>query len=116
MKMIVMAAWAAASVALAGCGEQKTSTGPAVSTEADGNSPEAAAAETHTGTGTVDSVSGNQVTISHEEIKSIGWPAMTMPFTAADAAALKGIKTGDRVAFAFRHSGGTSTLSSISKQ
>lgn len=114
--MIIMAVFTAASVALAGCGKQESSTAPAVSTEADGNSSGTATTESHTGTGTVESVSGNQVTISHEEIKSIGWPAMTMPFAAADATALKGIKAGDRVAFAFRQSGGTSTLSSISKQ
>ncbi|HSH80114.1 MAG TPA: copper-binding protein [Herpetosiphonaceae bacterium] len=76
----------------------------------------AAAGETHSGTGTVTNISGNAVTISHEEIRSIGWPAMTMAFTANDAALLKDIEAGDRVSFAFSKAGSAFTLTSITKQ
>jgi membrane fusion protein, copper/silver efflux system len=41
------------------------------------------------------------VTLSHEPVPAIGWPAMTMQFRLADPALARGIKAGDRVAFAF---------------
>lgn len=71
---------------------------------------------THSGAGTVDSVSGQIVTISHGPIKSLEWPAMTMPFPAKDAASVQGIKAGDRVEFMFSKSGNKSVLTSITKQ
>ncbi len=78
--------------------------------------PVASVDQTHSGTGTVESVSGQQVTISHGPIKSLEWPAMTMPFTAKDAASVQGIKVGDRVAFTLTKSGNESVLTSITKQ
>lgn len=70
----------------------------------------------HSATGTVESLSGSEVKIAHEAIQSIGWPAMTMSFTAKEAAQLEGIQAGDRVSFSFVKSDDTSTLTSISKQ
>lgn len=92
--------------------------GPAETSKADEAAPASSKsiAETHSATGTVDSVSGLQVTISHGPVKSLGWPAMTMAFTAKDAASLNNIKAGDRVQFAFRTSGTESMLTSITKQ
>ena len=102
--------------ALAACGAQEANKSGG---DEAGNAAEAGsenAGETHSATGTVDSIAGNQVTISHEPVQSIGWPAMTMAFTAGDPTLLNGIKAGDRVTFAFSNSGSTSTLTSISKQ
>lgn len=96
-------------VSLAACGSAETKKGesPAATLQS---------ADTHSGTGTVDSVSGNEVTISHDPIETLGWPAMTMAFTAEDAGLLNGIQAGDRVSFAFSKTGSTSTLTSISKR
>ena len=111
--MIIKAGAIAALVTLGACGtEEANKTGAAGGAQ----SAPITAGKTHTGTGTVKSVSGNEATISHEEIKSIGWPAMTMAFTANDASLLNGIKAGDRVSFAFSQAGSTSTLTSIAKQ
>ena len=41
------------------------------------------------------------MTLSHEAVPAIGWPAMTMTFRLADPSLAKGIKAGDRVAFGF---------------
>ena len=109
MNIITKAGAAALLASLAACGTAETE--KAASTDA-----KAKSAETHTGTGSVDSISGNQVTISHGPIRTVGWPAMTMAFTAEDPALLNGIKAGDRVSFAFSTAGSTSTLTSISKQ
>lgn len=122
MNNITKASLIAALVTLAACGTQEETTDNVGTTEqAQTTEPQAAPAaaevgQAHSGTGEVASIAGNQVTISHEEIRSIGWPAMQMTFTAADASQLNGIKSGDRVTFAFRQSDGTSTLTSISKQ
>jgi len=102
---------AAALASVAACGAPETSnsnnSSPAVQEKT---------AETHSTTGTVTSVSDGNVTIAHEPVATLQWPAMTMAFAADDAALLQGIKPGDRVSFAFRQSGNGATLASITKQ
>jgi Cu(I)/Ag(I) efflux system membrane fusion protein len=51
--------------------------------------------------GRVEQITPSSVTLSHEPVRAIGWPAMTMTFRLADPALTKGIKVGDRVAFGF---------------
>ena len=57
----------------------------------------------HTAEGTVDSVDSRTGTlgISHDPVKSLQWPAMTMEFKVANEALLKGLKPGAAVAFEF---------------
>ena len=113
MKLFIMIGLSAMTLGVAACGSAENSG----RTENQSTSqPESQGDETHSATGKVDSLAGTEVTISHEAIQSLGWPAMTMTFTAKDAALLNGIKPGDRVSFAFTKSGSTSTLTSISKQ
>lgn len=54
--------------------------------------------------GTVVSVDAAKglVTIKHEPVPEVGWPAMTMTFKAPQASMLRGIKRGSRVGFAFQ--------------
>lgn len=115
MQTMMKAGLTVALVTLAACesGEtNKSSSAPAAQTD----SASANANGTHSASGTVDSVSANEVTISHGAIPTLGWPAMTMAFTAPDAAFLNGIEPGDRVSFVFRKTDGASTITSISKQ
>ncbi|KAK0348055.1 hypothetical protein LTR94_038732, partial [Friedmanniomyces endolithicus] len=49
-------------------------------------------------TGKVTAVDAGSVTIAHEAIPAIKWPAMTMTFKA-DPKLLSGIAAGDKVAF-----------------
>lgn len=51
--------------------------------------------------GRVEQITPTTVTLSHEPVPAIGWPAMTMQFRLADPALARGIKAGDRVTFAF---------------
>ena len=53
------------------------------------------------------------ITLQHEAIAAIGWPAMTMPFKVASPALLKSVQVGDRVQFTLRPAGAASTLMSI---
>lgn len=60
-----------------------------------------AAAGSVEGTGVVkkiDAKSGS-VTIAHDPIKALNWPAMTMPFKVADKALLAKMKVGAKVRF-----------------
>jgi Cu(I)/Ag(I) efflux system membrane fusion protein len=51
--------------------------------------------------GRVEQISLASVTLSHQPVPAIGWPAMTMTFKLADPALAQGVKVGDRVAFGF---------------
>ena len=111
MNMLLKIGIATLAVSVTACGPAETSKEKATAT-----APSESIVQTHSATGTVDSVSGQQVTISHGPIKSLEWPAMTMPFTAKGAASVEGIKADDRVAFTFSKSGTESVLTSITKQ
>lgn len=58
-------------------------------------------------TGTVRAVDLAQGTVrlSHDPIKSLNWPAMTMTFKAKDKAMLEKLKAGAKVEFSFEQSG-----------
>lgn len=38
-----------------------------------------------------------QLTLQHNAVQALNWPAMTMPFQVKDAALLKGLKTGQTI-------------------
>ncbi|TCV93371.1 Cu(I)/Ag(I) efflux system protein CusF [Luteibacter rhizovicinus] len=60
----------------------------------------------------IDSAKGT-VTLQHEAIASIHWPAMTMPFKVASPDMLKTIKVGDNVRFTLHPAGMNSMVTSI---
>jgi Cu(I)/Ag(I) efflux system periplasmic protein CusF len=78
----------------------------------------ASAAKTGKGTGVITEIDAksNTVTIKHEPIKSLGWPAMTMGFHATAPATLKGLKAGDKVAFSANQGSGLPEVTEIHKQ
>ncbi|MGO4326880.1 efflux RND transporter periplasmic adaptor subunit [Cupriavidus sp. 2TAF22] len=79
-----------------------------------GASPPAAAVQEYEGTGRIEAVNADGLTISHGPIPAAQWGAMTMDFAARDAALLKGLKPGDRIRFRFRlEQDGAATLSSV---
>ena len=51
--------------------------------------------------GKIEQITANSVTLSHEPVPAVGWPAMTMTFKLPDPAIARGLKTGDRVRFGF---------------
>jgi Cu(I)/Ag(I) efflux system membrane fusion protein len=61
----------------------------------------AAAGATHQGIGKVERIDNDEITLSHEPIPSLQWPAMTMGFKAANGVP-KDLKTGDTVSFELR--------------
>lgn len=53
------------------------------------------------------------ITLQHEPIAAIGWPAMTMPFKVASADLLTRVKVGDQVQFTLHMDGMVGTVTSI---
>ncbi len=54
-----------------------------------------------------------KVTIKHGAIPSVGWPAMTMTFSAKPPVLLKGLKVGQIVAFDTRVQGAAADVTAI---
>lgn len=51
--------------------------------------------------GKIEQITASSVTLSHEPVPAIGWPAMTMTFQLPDPKIPRGLKRGDRVRFGF---------------
>ena len=66
-------------------------------------------AKSFPGHGTVNSVdaAAGKINLSHDPIKTLKWPKMTMDFTVHDPAALKNIKPGIEVDFELTKIAGT---------
>ena len=100
----------ALALLLVACGEKQN---PALDGgNASGGPTTVAATKVYSGTGTVQSISGDNVTIAHGPIEGIGWPAMTMTFTASPGLA-EDLQAGRQVDFSFRQDGGTYVLTSL---
>ena len=85
----------------------------AASALAQGSRPAASAVKSGSGSGTITAVDakGGTVTIKHP---TIGWPAMTMTFRASPPTLLKGLRSGQRVAFTAKAKGMTAEVTAIS--
>lgn len=76
----------------------------------------AAPCAAHEGEGVITAISGNEITLRHEPIASMNWPAMTMMFQAQSPALLEGLGVGDQVRFRFQESGSAHVIDQIVKQ
>lgn len=72
-------------------------------------------AEAHHGVGTVKSVdpAKGSITLMHEPVESMGWPAMTMAFNVKDKALLKKATPGKQVKFDFIQQGNRYVITAI---
>jgi Cu/Ag efflux protein CusF len=100
------------TLAIAACGQPQGATPEA---NLDAGAQAAEGGQTYSGTGKVTAVAGDQVTISHGPIEGLGWPAMTMGFTAPEGIA-GGVQAGSNVSFSFRQQGGAYALTSLETQ
>ncbi len=69
--------------------------------------PDTSGMQAHKATGTITVVDSNSrtVTIEHEPVASLNWPAMTMTFEVQDASQLQNLEAGDQIQFAFVDAG-----------
>ena len=77
--------------------------------------PAAAPSTAYETTGRLERLHGRSITLSHQPVPALQWPAMTMSFTLADPKLAEGLKTGDQVRFAFDQAGGVPTVRRIAK-
>lgn len=66
-------------------------------------------------TGTIEQITATSVTLSHEPVVALGWPAMTMSFALPDTTIARGFKKGDRVRFGFDQPPAGPTLRRMAK-
>ena len=93
-----------AALGFAGSGAAPAATDPH---EGHGAAHAAAAEPAYAGVGVVRKVDAAQgkVTLQHEPIEPLGWPAMTMAFRVKDAKLLAGLEPGKKVRFTFVQQG-----------
>lgn len=121
-KSLVIAALIALPVGLAGCDRKpeapKAETSQAA-TPADAMSnmamPEGSKMGQGTGTVTAIDAAAGKITLDHEAIGAVGWPAMKMGFTAKPDL-LKGIAVGDKVDFDLTVTGSAGEVTAIRKR
>lgn len=80
-----------------------------------GSSKSEEKAEIVSGTGTVVAVNAaeRKITLDHDPIQSLGWPAMKMDFATAASVDLSSIKIGSKVSFVLGGVKGSYTVQSI---
>jgi Cu(I)/Ag(I) efflux system protein CusF len=78
-------------------------------------SAQPASARVYTTSGIVEAVhkAEGKVTVSHQPVPALNWPAMTMRFSLESSDQLEGIKPGDRVRLDFRNEGNVSLIQEI---
>jgi len=68
-----------------------------------------AAVTQYQATGVIEQVTAEDITLSHQPVPALQWPAMTMaykkPAAASTAAEVARFKTGDKVNFSFQQDG-----------
>ena len=66
--------------------------------------------------GSIEAMDASSITLSHQPVPAIGWPAMTMTFRVADPGLLRGYKKGDHVRFGFNQPAEGPTLRRIVRE
>ncbi len=110
----------AGNAARNGPGTMDTSSRPAASSAASAMSsmpasPASAAdaAGLYETTGRIEHIDAQAITLSHQPVPALGWPAMTMSFEKPSPGAFANAKVGQTVRFAFRHAGEGYRLSAV---
>ncbi|MDB5463003.1 MAG: hypothetical protein JWP23_1392 [Phenylobacterium sp.] len=82
-----------------------------------GMSMPASATKTGRGTGVITEIDpkAETLTIKHEPVASLGWPAMTMSFRAVPPSLLKGLKVGQKIGFDANQGSGLPEVTAVRK-
>lgn len=109
-------------IALAAAACSEPASDPAATANTDSMSmsapaaPAAAGAISSTGTVTAVDATAGTISLNHEAIPAISWPAMSMQFRAENPAMLQGIAVGDHVTFELKSASETSIITMVQKQ
>lgn len=115
-KTVLMAAIITLPLGLAACEKKTEVPKAAVSGDAMGGMAMPADAKMGKGTGTVTAIdaAAGKITLDHEAISAVGWPAMKMGFSAKPDL-LKGLAIGDKVDFDLTVTGSAGEVTAIRK-
>ncbi len=117
MKNILMTATLLAlPLGVTACGKPAEAPKAETPTDAMGDMAMTAEAKMAKGTGTVTAIdpTSGKITLEHDAIPAVEWPAMTMGFSAKPEL-LKGIAVGDKVGFDLTVTGNAAEVTSIKK-
>ena len=67
-------------------------------------------------TGRIETIAAAGVTLAHQAVPALDWPAMTMTFALSDPAMLRGFKRGDSVRFSFDQTQEGAVLRTIARE
>lgn len=70
----------------------------------------------HQTSGRIEKITADGITLAHQPVPSLNWPAMTMTFRLADPALVRGFKRGDAVRFSFEQTKDGAVLRTIAKE
>lgn len=118
MKNILMTATLIAlPLGLTACGKSAEAPKAETTTDAMGDMAMSAKAKMAKSMGTVTAIdpASGKITLEHDAIPAVEWPAMTMGFTAKSEL-LKGIAVGDKVDFDLTVTGNAGEVTAIRKQ
>lgn len=111
LKMLIVPIALLAAACSPPAAEDASKSGDAMNMET--STPAVAGSITSTGTVTQVDAAAGTITINHEPIAAISWPAMTMQFTAENPTILQGIAVGDQVSFELKSASETSTVTAV---
>jgi Cu(I)/Ag(I) efflux system protein CusF len=122
MKKIALLVLVATAATLAACGREEAPSASNANTPNMPNMPAqqpagGQAAAENRGMGVVQSVdaANGSLTIAHEAIEGLGWPAMTMSFKVDKPALLEGVEAGEHIEFTLRGRDMYAVVTSIEK-
>ena len=72
-------------------------------------------AATYETVGRIEQVASDKVTLSHQPVPALQWPAMTMTFRVENPSLVRGYKVGDQIRFGFEQTPAGPTLRRISR-
>lgn len=116
-KLIALVASGALAATAAACSQETTAPAKEDMGSMETSEPAAIAGPIRsTGAVTAVDASAGTISLDHEAIAAINWPAMSMQFTAENPAILQGIAVGDHVTFELKSASETSTITMVQKQ
>ena len=118
MKTFALVPAALLALTVAACSQESAPPAPASETSMAPMTAAPSASGPVAGVGTVVAVdaAAGTVTLNHEAINAISWPAMQMQFQAADPTILQGVSAGDHVTFELKSATETGIVTSIHHQ
>ena len=117
MKEITLLVLVAASSTLAACGSNEAPSASNMPNMPGPQEPAGGQAAENRGMGVVQSVdsANGSLTIAHEPIAALGWPAMTMSFKVDQPALLEGVEAGEHIEFTLRGRDMSAVVTSVKK-